>query len=200
MVANTSFILTFSREEEFGKESRKSHERYYIVAESMLKLLMLVCVTCTARCQVTVKKLVGTMVVLQQKCVNGHQFTWQSQENHGTLPLGNLRMAASILFCGGSFHKLHHFLEAMSIPHISFRTYYNIQCLYAIPAIMNTWAKKHEELLKMVRDSGPLDLAGDARCCTPGHTAKFGSYSMMDLKSGKIIDTQLVQVNYSKNT
>ena len=38
-------------------------------------------------------------------------------------------------------------------------------------------------------------LAGDARCCSPGHTVKFGLYSMMDLHTGKLLDIKLVQVS-----
>ena len=40
-----------------------------------------------------------------------------------------------------------------------------------------------------------LHIGGDGRCCSPGHTAKFGSYSVMDLNTSKILDVQLVQVN-----
>ena len=39
-----------------------------------------------------------------------------------------------------------------------------------------------------------VKLGGDARCCSPGHTAKFGSYSVMDLSTSKVLDIQLVQV------
>lgn len=43
-------------------------------------------------------------------------------------------------------------------------------------------------------------LGGDARCCSPGHTAKYGSYSLMDLQKSKIVDIQLVQSNEVKNS
>ncbi|XP_055958272.1 uncharacterized protein LOC126827962 [Patella vulgata] len=39
-----------------------------------------------------------------------------------------------------------------------------------------------------------VKLGGDARCCSPGHTAKYGSYSLMDLESGIVLDVQLIQV------
>ena len=40
-----------------------------------------------------------------------------------------------------------------------------------------------------------VSLAGDARCCSPGHTAKYGSYSLMDMPSGEVVDVQLIQVH-----
>lgn len=40
-----------------------------------------------------------------------------------------------------------------------------------------------------------VKVGGDARCCSPGHSAKYGSYSLMDLESGMILAVELVQVN-----
>ena len=34
-------------------------------------------------------------------------------------------------------------------------------------------------------------MAGDARCCTPGHCAKYGSYSVMDCNTNKVVDIQV---------
>ena len=38
-------------------------------------------------------------------------------------------------------------------------------------------------------------LGGDGRADSPGHSAKFGSYTMMELKKKIVIDIQLVQVH-----
>ncbi|ELU07532.1 hypothetical protein CAPTEDRAFT_138427, partial [Capitella teleta] len=38
-------------------------------------------------------------------------------------------------------------------------------------------------------------IGGDGRADTPGHCAKYGSYTVMDLKRRQILDTQLVQSN-----
>lgn len=40
-----------------------------------------------------------------------------------------------------------------------------------------------------------MKVGGDARCCSPGHSAKYGSYSLMDLESGMILAVELIQVN-----
>ena len=42
-------------------------------------------------------------------------------------------------------------------------------------------------------------LGGDARCDSPGYSAKYGSYSLMDLETNKILDIQLVQVVMNRN-
>ena len=40
-----------------------------------------------------------------------------------------------------------------------------------------------------------LWLSGDDRCDSPGHNAKYGTYTMIDQFSDKIIDFQIVQVS-----
>ena len=37
-------------------------------------------------------------------------------------------------------------------------------------------------------------MGGDGRCDSRGHSAKYGSYSLMDAEQNKILDSQLVQV------
>ena len=40
----------------------------------------------------------------------------------------------------------------------------------------------------------PLVIGGDARADSPGHCAKFGSYTVMDLEHHHILNIELVQV------
>ncbi|KAM9424524.1 uncharacterized protein KZ484_002582 [Pholidichthys leucotaenia] len=42
---------------------------------------------------------------------------------------------------------------------------------------------------------GGLVLGGDGRADSPGHSAKYGSYTTMELRLNKVIDIQLVQSN-----
>lgn len=43
---------------------------------------------------------------------------------------------------------------------------------------------------------GGLQIGGDGRADSPGHCAKFGSYTTMEMQLGKVLDIQLVQVNF----
>jgi hypothetical protein len=63
-----------------------------------------------------------------------------------------------------------------------------------IPAISNVWNDHQSEVIAAA-GAEPLTLGGDGRADSPGHCAKFGSYSVMDLIQNKILDVQLVQVN-----
>ena len=79
----------------------------------------------------------------------------------------------------------------IKIATITYLTYIDIPSHYLIPAILTTWNK---ELLKLKKELGSeaLRLGGDAPCCTPGHTAKYGRYSLMDLVRVKVVHFELV--------
>lgn len=76
-----------------------------------------------------------------------------------------------------------------------------MQKAYVVPTVNSVWERKQQYLLDSIREEGrELKLGGDARCCSPGHTAKYGSYSLMDFTTSKVIDIQLVQSNEVKNS
>lgn len=47
---------------------------------------------------------------------------------------------------------------------------------------------------------GPVTLAGDGRCDSPGHSAKYGTYTMLDVDSEKVVDFKVVSVCEVKNS
>ena len=113
----------------------------------------------------------------------------------GTMPYGNLILSAAIMFAGANPAKHLRILDFAGIQNISLKTYMTVQSAYLTPTIIDVWKKSQEALVQEIKDNArTLQLAGDARCCSPGHTAKFGSYSLMDLHTGKILDLQLIQV------
>ena len=61
------------------------------------------------------------------------------------------------------------------------------------PPVSYIWEK--ETLINQLTDKKEaLILGGDGRADSPGHSAKYGSYSVIDLKQSKVVDIKLVQV------
>lgn len=48
-------------------------------------------------------------------------------------------------------------------------------------------------MLQQLSQQQNIVLGGDMTADSPGHSAKFGSYTVMDLRTSTIIDLQLVQ-------
>ncbi|XP_053409092.1 uncharacterized protein LOC128559941 [Mercenaria mercenaria] len=79
------------------------------------------------------------------------------------------------------------------------RAFNRYQKSFVIPAIANTWQQKQNKTLLACRGRS-VRVGGDARCCSPGHTAKYGNYTLMDLETGMVLATELVQSNEVKNS
>ena len=63
--------------------------------------------------------------------------------------------------------------------------------------ILPVWMRSKSELLqKLTTENRGLILGGDGRADSPGHSAKYGSYSLMELKMGSVINVELVQVKH----
>lgn len=167
--------------------------RKFIVFESELVKLFELCPQCTKPSLPVVKHTQGTMVVIEAECALGHRRTWKSQPTHGTMPWGNLLCAAGILLTGSNPARALNFLSHIGIMSISQRTYNLIQKLYLIPSVFNVWNKHQQALFKQL-EGKDLVLGGDARCDSPGHSAKYGTYHLVELTTRKVVCMELIQV------
>ena len=79
------------------------------------------------------------------------------------------------------------------------QSFHDHQRKYLQPAIVSVWNDNQSVILSECVSKGPLTVGGDGRADSPGHSAKYGSYGIMDLTSNKVIHIELVQVsgNYS---
>lgn len=55
------------------------------------------------------------------------------------------------------------------------------------------WTDEQVKLLENAQGS-PVKLAGDGRADSPGFSAKYGTYSLLDVERNKILHFEVVQV------
>jgi solute carrier family 8 (sodium/calcium exchanger) len=168
-------------------------ERKYIVFQSCLLSLFSVCMICFGKCTNTIKTM-GAYIQVTSVCHYGHLRDWSSGPVHEKMPVANLCISAGLLFSGCSPVKLLNFFKHINIAGITLRSYFRMQKHYLIPAVKLIWNIKQTSLLAE-RKGKAVRLAGDGRCCSPGHTAKYGSYTLMDADTGEILAMELVQVD-----
>ncbi|KAL8565477.1 hypothetical protein ACOMHN_049454 [Nucella lapillus] len=157
------------------------------------------CRVCAKPCQVVKKEESGTSVKFSSDCQCGNTFTWLSQPYSRQLPLVNLVLAAAAFFTACSPTRLLDVFRYSNIACFSMRTYSNIQGAYLVPAVRNVWQKCQDHLF-LARRGRTLKLAGDGRCDSPGHCAKYCSYTLMDAETAHILQVQLVQSNQVRNS
>jgi len=173
-------------------------ETKYIVFRSCLWELFEVCPTCQTRCNIQSTNK-GSFVKILQECLNKRcQFcrTWESQPMLHNTPAGNILISAAILFNGASYTKVLRVLDSIGISSISESTYKKQAREYLQPTVYKMWRDKQSELLmRLSAMPGKPEIGADGRADSPGHCAKYGTYTAMELRINKIIDLQLVQSN-----
>lgn len=168
-------------------------EKQFLISESSLNELLSVCRYCCGETASFIKHTRGTMIVTNSVCVNGHVSVWKSQACSNSLPWSNLMTATAIMCSGTNASKALSLFRHMNVQMFSRRTLTRLQTLYVVPSATETWDFEQAALLQEMNQQDVV-VGGDARCDSPGYSAKYGSYTVMDLKTSKILDFQLVQV------
>lgn len=148
------------------------------------------------------KTIKGTFIRLQQKCCEcNHVQEWDSQPFLKSTPAGNILLSASILFSGAQPTQALRIMKFLGCASISLRTFLNHQKSYLQPTIASVWKNHQLKLLEQLKgEKRALILGGDGRADSPGHSAKYGSYTVMELRNIAVIDVQLVQSNEVKSS
>ncbi|XP_061888690.1 uncharacterized protein LOC133639415 [Entelurus aequoreus] len=139
----------------------------------------------------------GTQLTMTLQCASCDQrSSWSSQPNIGPYAAGNILLSAGILFAGASSGKVLQVLNSIGVVTYVKRTFFNHQELILQPAIKKVWEEQQRTHLTMLQVEGrPLVLGGDGRADSPGHSAKFGTYTTMELVANVVLDLQVVQSN-----
>ncbi|KAL1251999.1 hypothetical protein QQF64_019795 [Cirrhinus molitorella] len=178
------------------ESSKPAHKTAtYIVYENCLLQLFEHCPVCHRVTDVRTRR-VGTFLAVEQRCPHCDFFRkWNSQPTVGSTPAGNLQLSVAVYATGASFFKLQKIFRAMQLKMIHYDTFQSHARRYIEPAIVHSWKKAQDGILQQLSKQKNIVLGGDLKADSPGHSAKFGSYSVMDLRTSTIVDLQLVQSN-----
>ncbi|XP_051978414.1 uncharacterized protein LOC127640069 isoform X3 [Xyrauchen texanus] len=175
----------------------------FIVCQEELMGLFVICPACCERSDSSIMQQEGTFLKIKQVCAScGYHRFWQNQPMlHRNMPTCNLLLSRAIHFTGCLATQTLRMLTLFGLQCISASSYFRHQRRYTIPVIVQAWqndqAKNFSDLRAM---DGGLVLAGDCRSDSPGHCAKYGSYSLIEDRVNKVVDVQLVQSSEVPNS
>ena len=169
-------------------------QKKFIVFENELLKLFKFCQQCGSPTDTTTMIQHGSMATVKTSCMSGHMVTWKSQPQVKGTAAGNLLITAAIVFSGNTYKHAADFAKQLNLQFISSSYYYKIQRKIIFPVIQKAWKKNQAEVVKQLKQNKSVDLCGDGRCDSPGHSAKYGTYTLMDEKSNLIVEFSLVQV------
>ncbi|XP_077061940.1 uncharacterized protein LOC143714600 [Siphateles boraxobius] len=175
----------------------------FIVCQEELMCLFDICPACCERSDSSIVQQEGTFLKIKQVCAScGYHRFWQNQPMlHRNISTCNLLLSGAIHFTGCLATQTLRMLTLFGLQCISASSYFRHQRRYTIPVIVQAWqndqAKNFSDLRAM---DGGLVLAGDCRSDSPGHCAKYGSYSLIEDRVNKVVDVQLVQSSEVPNS
>ena len=165
-------------------------EQKFLVFESSLAELFVRCrkPTCLSKVISLQKSLFGSRLIVTTRCAAGCSSTWSSQPTLNKMGAGNLLLSAAVLFSGNTYTRLHDIADHLNMPIVGETQFYNIQKRYLFPVVNETWLSIQIAILDGLSTVDRIVMSGDGRCDSPGHCAKFMTYTLMDEEMGYITE------------
>lgn len=110
---------------------------------------------------------------------------WVSQPTVKRAAAGNLLLSGTILFSGNTFSRVSEMASKVNLAFPGESDYLNWQNKHLFPVINARWQQEKASVLADLLDRESVTLLGDGRCDSPGYSAKYGTYTMMDEETKK---------------
>ncbi|XP_077514666.1 uncharacterized protein LOC144125286 [Amblyomma americanum] len=201
-----------------GNSPDEPGNKIFLVQEKYLWKLFQLCTECLAPRTVRFE-CEGTLLEVYGECASGHFIYWCNQDVEKQQPMLNLQLCAAVLFSGCNPTATLRMLASIGVPVVSNRTFFAIQRSYLWPAIgrvrshceevssflcmvkvqctlfcFQVWKEEQKSLLQELQGQ-QVNLAGDGRADSPGFSAKYGTYTLMDVERHKVLHFEVVQSN-----
>ena len=110
-------------------------------------------------------------------------------------PVENLLLVASMLFTGNTFAGVSRLASCLNLQLIIESVFYDTQQRFLFPVLNQAWENEQQMVRQELINKSVINLNGDGRCDSPGHNAKYGTYTLMDDDSGTVVAFSVVQVS-----
>ena len=136
----------------------------------------------------------GGVFSVSYRCSVGHAGVWYSSsvltEKKGQkVFVTSVLLSSAVLLTGNNFDKVELMAKMLRLALVSISTLNRIQTFHAVPAVKELWEKMKEQIWQTFQDKD-LVLCGDARMDSPGFSAKYCAYILMDHYLDVITDFQ----------
>ncbi|XP_068735198.1 uncharacterized protein [Montipora capricornis] len=142
-------------------------------------------------------KTIGSRVEIIRKCKNGHCQKWVSSEvlgvkNNVEFFLNDSLFAAAIIISGNNYSKFTLLCKALGLSIISRNTFTRFQKHCAAPVVKEIWDEMNSLITGILQQYDDLCLCGDGRNDSPGHSARYCVYTLMEHASKVVVDMAVV--------
>ena len=106
--------------------------------------------------------------------------------------LNDSLQAAAIIISGNNYEKFSLLTKALNLNLISKSTFLRFQKHCGEPVVREIWTKMNGLILEILKHYDEICLCGDGRSDSPGHSARYCVYSLMEHASHVIVDFEVL--------
>ncbi|KAK7901331.1 hypothetical protein WMY93_018100 [Mugilogobius chulae] len=130
----------------------------------------------------------GTALIVKWMCPNGHiVWQWNSQPTFKfKMQAGDFMLATNILLSGNNYSKVALLFNYMNMGMVARTTFFSIQDAYCVETIEDFWEESRASVISGLQQDEVVAL-GDGRMDSPGFSAQYCTYTVMDNHTKKII-------------
>ena len=177
-----------------------SSKTAFVVYWSSLILLLRNCLTCSLPATIKNLKVKGSQLIVKLACQNHHENIWKSQPTVNRCSQGNLTLSAAVLFSANTFEKIAKYFDIANIQWIAKTSYYAVQRRFLAGVVHLNYSRMNASLVNRLKHEEECKLSGDGRHDSPGHNAKYVTYSLMNQQTNEIVAFAVTQVTEAGNS
>lgn len=115
------------------------------------------------------------------------------------MPENNIVTQAAVVFTGATYTDIADWARLVNLQ-LPQKSWFNVfQGAYLLPVIEEAYVTQEDivkaRLICQTADGERVDLCGDGRSDSPGHSSKYNTYSFMDDSTKQIVRFELTQVS-----
>ena len=197
--SGTSKELDFTRSYSFKSKTtgKMTHVSYpiskVIVGCQQLKALFNFCSQCGDAVEDKSVHYEGALITVNYTCKSGHAIVWRSGDIKHRQSLINVELVGSARMSGIGFTGLQELFRILEMPIMSANTFYELANKWIYPVFLKEFSRLRTEIITELKITENIVLCGDAQFDSPGFSAKYCTYTVMDCSNDKVVDTIIIQ-------
>ena len=179
-----------------------SRMRVVVSVEKLIELKRTHCsvvvsgVVCGTSLQYSAKH-IGARIDLEWKCAAGDCGKWESSEElttnrHLTIFVNNSLLPIAIMLLGNNYAKSSLLCKVLNLSHVSKSDFCSFQTKCALPVVKDVWMKMRQIVLEILKGYKDVCLCGDGRNDSPGHSARYCVYTLMEHVTNVVVDLEVI--------
>ena len=185
-----------------GKKNKKKYPISWVYVNiQQLLLLFAYCAKCGGKIMQSKPRFTGLAVSVDYVCslcsIGKQPSTWYSSPSYNHQFMINVKASCSLLMSGLRFQSLQNYWGLMEFPTLSKTRFGELIKKWLFPIIYRMYTASKDNICERLRAKNESNeevvLCGDAQFDSPGFSAKYCTYTIMNCETNEVVDFAILQ-------